>query len=397
MEVEDIVADRLDQEGDAVQHYLESLLKPRVRITELRVGNGVVAKKGLEHEIKAPQPDMASGDQDEAPLEYKSDERAGPVPEGAAMRQCGDETKAVSQTPQPEAQQPASADAASPEVPVAEPVGQAQASQAVPEGGDETRLDPAGHDDLAVAETAPAEAQQPASVDAASPEVPDAEPVGQAQASQAVPEGGDETRLDPAGHGGDRAAAEASVPEEQPFASQDALSSAEPARQEPEGPAPVSETSASSAQHAHWQAAVATLRMQVFVVAGIRLAVPVSEVLAENARAGALMPAAEGPEWLFTGMRGDQPSWLVDMHRLIVPAGRRQRLSAPPLVERAVLWLRPGGVGLLCDRILGESCFDESGVVWSTERRKRAWLAGTATDQRCAVIDVAGLLRLLPA
>ena len=337
--VDDPVSDSLDQEREAVEHYLASLLKQQVKVTELRVGNGVVEKRSPSPESGAePQPVGADGlDSPDETLDPTAqapadvEDTAPPPQTAAAETACADEEE-----PQPQAPEP----------------GMSTPPEGMAERGDESR---------------PAE--------------PLAEDVAPDVAEVMTPE--------PAAPGGQD--------EVSPPASRVETALAEEAR-EPEQAAmdePSQDESLAAAAAAVSERAAQELDLQVFRVGGLRLAVPRNEILAQGA-CGATIKVKGTPEWLYATRHEGRPAWLIDAFRLVLPPSQRGQRQPPAHHTGEVIWLRPDGVGLWCEAMEGELKLDPAAVTWSTRQRKRPWLAGTAAAHRCAIVDVASLLALLP-
>ncbi|WP_187300582.1 chemotaxis protein CheW, partial [Mizugakiibacter sediminis] len=130
-------------------------------------------------------------------------------------------------------------------------------------------------------------------------------------------------------------------------------------------------------------------RYRVCRAAGVRLALPVSEI-AEVAPLPALLPPPPAaPAW-YAGR------WPHDGLEMTVV-----RLAAVVAPERAAgadaVLVRLGGGywALACEDAGEERLLDAAEVRWRQAAGARPWLAGTALAARCAVLDVVGLTGML--
>ncbi len=125
--------------------------------------------------------------------------------------------------------------------------------------------------------------------------------------------------------------------------------------------------------------------------AGLRLAVPLVSlqgVLEWEGRAAAL--PGQSP-WIrgLLRHRGVQLK-LVEGGRVVLPAGRR---PSPPARGRVLVF--GGAWGLVFESVGEVMELEPQGVQWRSRRTRRRWLAGTAVDQLCAVLDLEALAALL--
>ncbi|MDT8387927.1 MAG: chemotaxis protein CheW [Thiogranum sp.] len=142
-------------------------------------------------------------------------------------------------------------------------------------------------------------------------------------------------------------------------------------------------------------ASAASLRVQVFKVSGLVLAIPVARLRAviENhceQHSQPASPIAGVVDW--QGI----PLQIVDTARLVLPAERAENLNRNPAERcRQLLILDGGQWALGCDELASEIELADSEVTWRTAAGKRPWLAGMATQRGCAVLDIDGLVQLL--
>jgi len=59
-----------------------------------------------------------------------------------------------------------------------------------------------------------------------------------------------------------------------------------------------------------------------------------------------------------------------------------------------VLFIQKATWGLACDKVSELVMVNRDQVHWRTAKGKRAWLAGTATEQSCAILDVDALVKI---
>lgn len=114
-------------------------------------------------------------------------------------------------------------------------------------------------------------------------------------------------------------------------------------------------------------------RYLVFVVAGINLAVPADAVDQVGSPPNIGSDAEAGK--------------LVDTAKIILP---ETRYAHHPGLPTHAVYLKSGLI-LLCDRSSGYRTVDIDAVCWRGEHGRRAWLAGTLSTERLAILDVAAL------
>lgn len=129
-----------------------------------------------------------------------------------------------------------------------------------------------------------------------------------------------------------------------------------------------------------------------FTVAGLTLAAPL-EKLHGIVEWQAEITALPGYANWFMGLlqnRGENVR-VIDTAQIIMPDGRRP--DARPVLERIkyVVLIDGGRWGLAVDSIGQVLTLETDGVRWRGERSKRPWLAGTAVEQMCAVLDMDSL------
>ncbi len=137
------------------------------------------------------------------------------------------------------------------------------------------------------------------------------------------------------------------------------------------------------------------LRVQVFRVSGLVLAIPVARLRAvidhrPEQHSQPASPIAGTVDWQGTQLQ------IVDTARLILPAERAEKLDKNAAERcRQLLILDDGHWALGCSEIDKEVELADSEVTWRTAAGKRPWLAGMASQRGCAVLDIDGLIQLL--
>ncbi|MCF6363714.1 MAG: chemotaxis protein CheW [Gammaproteobacteria bacterium] len=129
-----------------------------------------------------------------------------------------------------------------------------------------------------------------------------------------------------------------------------------------------------------------------FTVAGLTLAAPLERLHGIVEWPGELTGLPGYADW-FMGLlpnRG-QNVRIIDTAQIIMPDGRIA--DARPVLERVkyVVLIDAGRWGLAVDAIAQVLTLSPDGVRWRGERGKRPWLAGTAVEQMCAVLDIDNL------
>lgn len=140
-------------------------------------------------------------------------------------------------------------------------------------------------------------------------------------------------------------------------------------------------------------------RFQVllFEVAGLTLAVPLAKLkgVVANDQGVTEMP---GHSPLFLGVTPYQgvQSKVVDTARFVLPADRSAQLEEDISGRAAHLVVIDEGRWSLACSSIGDVIELEAGQVkWRTAAGKRRWLAGTAIEQMCALLDIDELTRQL--
>ncbi len=129
-----------------------------------------------------------------------------------------------------------------------------------------------------------------------------------------------------------------------------------------------------------------------FMVAGLTLAAPLDRLHGIVEWPGELTELPGYADW-FMGLlpnRG-QNVRVIDTAQIIMPDGRLP--DARPVLERVkfVVLIDDGRWGLAADAIAQILTLSRDGVRWRGEGGKRPWLAGTAVEQMCAVLDIDNL------
>lgn len=144
-------------------------------------------------------------------------------------------------------------------------------------------------------------------------------------------------------------------------------------------------------------AAAGTLRVQMFTVAGLTLAVPLERLQTVLKSHAETVDLFEGAQLIAgTVTRGGTATRIVDTARLVLPEEHAAKLPAEA-AERCghLLIIGDGRWALGCSDLNEVAELAEGDVTWRTAAGKRPWLAGMAAQRRCALVDVDGLIRLL--
>ncbi len=133
-----------------------------------------------------------------------------------------------------------------------------------------------------------------------------------------------------------------------------------------------------------------------FKVAGVQLAAPLEKLHGIIPWDGELTGLPGYPDW-FLGLLSNrgQNVRLIDTARIIMPDGRLP--DARPVQERVryLVLIDEGRWGLAADGIGEVMSLDEAGVKWRGPGSRRPWLAGTAVEAMCAVLDMDSLAEQL--
>ncbi len=134
----------------------------------------------------------------------------------------------------------------------------------------------------------------------------------------------------------------------------------------------------------------------MFKVNGITLSIPLAclQTIIEWDQEPSVVPGQ--PKWhLGILMNRDTKVGIVDTAKIVMPERLSSRVHGERQTGGYILVVGDGRWGLACDSIVTTELFSEEMVRWRTGEGKRPWLAGTAKDQLCAVLDVDALLGML--
>lgn len=143
--------------------------------------------------------------------------------------------------------------------------------------------------------------------------------------------------------------------------------------------------------------ALTRFEAQLFSVAGITLAVPLSRLSGVIDAEQPLAPVSgDSPMFIGTVSCNGVQSRVLDTARLVLPADRAAALD-PVTGERAasLVLIDEGRWALACKQIGDVVELDSSDIKWRSDSSKRLWLAGTVRDRACALLDVEQLVLLL--
>ncbi len=133
------------------------------------------------------------------------------------------------------------------------------------------------------------------------------------------------------------------------------------------------------------------MAVQVFSLAGLKLALPMAKIGNIVDTVVLAAPAADSAPWVI-GTLGvaDRIVKVVNPCGIILPP-ERQPLAWRP-VTVIVFWDSCWGLG--CDGYLAAASLEPDEVRWRTARTQRSWLAGTVSTRGYALMDVDALVAL---
>ncbi len=133
------------------------------------------------------------------------------------------------------------------------------------------------------------------------------------------------------------------------------------------------------------------MAVQVFSVAGLKLALPSAKIGTVVDAAVLTAPSADCMPWII-GTLGvaDRIVKVVNPCGIILPP-ERQPVAWRPV---AVIVFRNSSWGLGCDGYLAATSLEPGEVHWRTARTRRSWLAGTVSRLGYALMDVDALAAL---
>lgn len=136
----------------------------------------------------------------------------------------------------------------------------------------------------------------------------------------------------------------------------------------------------------------------LFYVGGLKLAVPLVKLTRIVAWGEHITKTPGRAPWYMGVMRFDgRQAGIVDTAKLVFPRDRLSRrteeVGDSGSVEgySRILMVEDGRWGLCCDRVDTVVSLAADAVRWRTEKTTRRWLAGTVTEQMCALLDVESL------
>lgn len=131
----------------------------------------------------------------------------------------------------------------------------------------------------------------------------------------------------------------------------------------------------------------------LFVVKGLKLAVPLAELGGIHKLEKAPTPLFGQPGWFLGIVRTNNMNvGLVDTAQWVMSEHIKDD-HKPDF--RFAIRIHNSEWGLACHQVAEAISLDPSEVKWRTKLGRRPWLAGTVVDHMCALIDVAAFARLL--
>ncbi len=131
----------------------------------------------------------------------------------------------------------------------------------------------------------------------------------------------------------------------------------------------------------------------LFVVKGLKLAVPLAELGGIHKQEKVPTPLFGQPSWFLGILRNNRMNiGLVDTAQWVMP----EYINGDHSTDyRFAIHIHNSEWGLACDEVAEAISLDPEEVKWRTKLGRRPWLAGTVVDHMCALIDVAAFARLL--
>ena len=131
----------------------------------------------------------------------------------------------------------------------------------------------------------------------------------------------------------------------------------------------------------------------LFVVKGLKLAVPLAELGGIHKQEKIPTPLFGQPSWFLGILRNNRMNiGLVDTAQWVMP----EYINGDHSTDyRFAIHIHNSEWGLACDEVAEAISLDPEEVKWRTKLGRRPWLAGTVVDHMCALIDVAAFARLL--
>jgi purine-binding chemotaxis protein CheW len=132
-----------------------------------------------------------------------------------------------------------------------------------------------------------------------------------------------------------------------------------------------------------------------FQAMGVHFAVPAEQYVDDFPCAEDISSDQDGPEWVLGEIAIDgKRIRIANIAVMVIPNTRRDALRSD-FRYRRVLQVGRGGWGFVCDGDVERIELSFEKVHWRTKQGKRQWLAGTIVDQKCALLDVSVIERVL--
>ena len=144
--------------------------------------------------------------------------------------------------------------------------------------------------------------------------------------------------------------------------------------------------------------AEAPFQCLMFKLNGITLGIPLAclQTIVEWNQEPSVVPGQ--PKWhLGIMLNREIKVGIVDTAKIVMPERLSTRVHGERQTGGFILVVGDGHWGLACDSIVSTEVFSKDMVRWRTGRGARPWLAGTATDQLCAILDVDAFLGMITA
>lgn len=126
------------------------------------------------------------------------------------------------------------------------------------------------------------------------------------------------------------------------------------------------------------------------LVAGVQLAIPLGDIESQCALDAPLRTVPTAPPWCLGIVETQgRHCHVIDLARVVAPALAARAAPGVALTLVGGHWM------LACDALGEDIVLANSDVRWRERASDRPWLAGTALERRCAVLDVVGLSGML--
>jgi len=134
----------------------------------------------------------------------------------------------------------------------------------------------------------------------------------------------------------------------------------------------------------------------LFRLSGLTMAIPLIELDGILEWPDTLTPLPNRSPW-YLGLLDNRGKTVpvIELSQLVIPEKIRAKNNPHEVQHSRVILVGGGRWGVACDSVSEVVTLNPDEVRWRSSRTKRKWLAGTAINHMCALLDAEGLVHLL--